>query len=107
MPRALVEGETIPVDVTLYDGEGAAQVAVNGTGLTISLILRDRAGGLVPFAGKVAWLVAASGTVRYSPAITDLKAAQSPYQARFKVTDGNSDDAYYPNAEADVWEVRR
>jgi len=104
--RFLVEGETAPIDVTLYDGEGAARVAIVGTGLTVSLVLRDRQGGVVPVAGKVNWLVAASGTVRYEPAAEDLKAANSPYAARFKVTDTNSDDAFYPNGEADVWKVR-
>jgi hypothetical protein len=105
--RHLVEGETKPVDVTLYDGEGAARVAINGTGLTVTLTVRDRQGGVVPVAGKVNWLVAASGTVRYEPAAEDLKAASSPYSARFKVTDSNSDDAFYPNGEADVWKVRK
>jgi len=105
--RHLVEGETAPVDVTLYDGEGAARLAIVGTGLTVSLVLRDRQGGVVPIAGKVNWLVAASGTVRYEPAAEDLKAAQSPYEARFSVTDSNSDVAFYPNANADVWKVRK
>lgn len=105
--RDLVEGETKPVDVTCYDGEGTTRTAANLTGLTITLQLRDRTGALVATAGEAAALVAADGTVRYSPAATDLKAANSPYAARIKVTDGNNDDAYYPNGEADVWIVRK
>lgn len=105
--RNLVEGETKPVDVTLYDGEGATRTAVNGTGLTVTLQLRDRAGAVVNVTGTVAWLVAASGTVRYSPNAEDLKAERSPYEARFLVTDGNNDVAPYPNGEADKWIVRK
>jgi len=106
MSRNLVEAETKPVDVTLYDGEGVNKVAINGTGLTVTLYLRDRNGGLVNVTGEVAWLVAADGTVRYSPAAGDLKVERSPYAARFKVTDGSGKDAFYPNGPADVWTVR-
>lgn len=105
--RSFVDGETKPVDVTLYDGEGTSRTAVNGAGLTIALVLRDRTGALVPTAGAVDWLVAASGTVRFNPAVTDLRAANGPYEARWKVTDSNSDDAYYPNGEAEIWTVRK
>lgn len=105
--RDLVEGETAYVDVTLYDGEGASRTAVVGTGLTIGMVLRDCAGALIPTTGNVAWLVAADGTVRYSPASTDLKAARSPYEVRFSVTDGSGRVAYYPNGHADKWDVRK
>lgn len=105
--RNLVDGETKPVDVTLYDGEGASRAALVGTGLTVTMDLRDRTGSIVPFAGKVDWLVAANGTVRYSPAAEDLKAERSPYRVRFKVTDASTKDAFYPNGEADVWTVRK
>lgn len=105
--RNLVEGETAPVDVTLYDGEGACRTAVVGTGLTVTMILRDRVGAIIQVSGNVDWLNALVGTVRYSPAAEDLKAERSPYKARFKVTDSNNDDAFYPNGEADVWTVRK
>lgn len=105
--RNLVEGETKPVDVTLFDGEGTSRTATDGSGLSVTMDLRDRNGSVVPFAGKVDWLVAASGTVRYSPAAEDLKAERSPYHVRFKVTDGSGKVAPYPNGEADVWTVRK
>lgn len=97
----LVEGWTGNCDFTLL-ADGAA---IDGAGLSVTLVLRDRNGGVVPVSGKVDWLVAASGTVRYSPAAEDLKAARAPYQARFKVNDGTR-DVYFPNREADVWQVR-
>lgn len=105
--RQLVEAETKPVDVTLYDGEGSTRAAIDGTGLTVTMVLRDRTGAVVPVSGKVDWLVQASGTVRYSPTTDDLKAERSPYAARFKVTDSSSKDAFYPNGKADEWVVRK
>lgn len=105
--RNIVEAETKPLDVTLYDGEGATRTAVNGTGLTVTLVLRDRSGAIVQTAGDVSWLVAAAGTVRFQPALTDFKAARSPYQARFIVTDSGGNTASYPNGRADEWTVRR
>lgn len=105
--RNLVEAETKPIDVTLYDGEGASRAAIDGTGLTVTLVLRDRSGGVVNVTGEVAWQTQASGIVRYSPSANDLKAERSPYEARFKVTDGSLKDAFYPNGAADVWVVRK
>lgn len=105
--RNLVEGETKPVDMTCYDGDGPSRTVTDLTGLTVALQLRDRTGALVATAGEVTVLSAVDGTVRYSPAATDLKAANGPYAARVKVTDGNGDDAYYPNGAADVWMVRQ
>ncbi len=105
--RNLVEGETKPVDITLYDGEGTSQTAVVGTGLTVDLVLRNRVGAQVNVTGEVAWLVAADGTVRYSPAASDLRADNSPYEARVKVTDSGGGVAFYPNGEPDKWIVRK
>jgi len=105
--RNIVEGETKPIDVTLYDGEGATRTAVDGSGLTVTLVLRDRSGGQVQTTGDVAWLDQPNGVVRFSPAAADFTAARSPYQARFILTDSSSDTASYPNGKADEWVVRR
>lgn len=103
MAEALVEGWTGPLDFTLL-ADGAA---IDGTGMTVALALRDRNGGLVDVTGKVAWIDAATGTVRYSPAADDLKAHRSPYNARFRVTDGSGKDVFFPNTGADEWTVRQ
>lgn len=99
--ESLVEGWTEPIDVTLL----ADGTAIDGTGYSVALVLRDRHGELVELHGTVAWLVPASGTARYSPAASDLNAAGSPFMARWKVT-ANGKDAYFPNGEADHWTVR-
>jgi hypothetical protein len=107
--RHFVEGETKPVLATLYDGDGASRTAIDGTGLTLGLAVYDRTGASVPLAGKVSWSTAASGIAKYEPADTDLRAANSPYTARWSVTDTNSDVAYYPNhsAQPEKWLVGR
>lgn len=105
--RHFVEGETKPITPTLYDGAGTDRTPVNGTGLTLGLVVYDCKGGLVPVAGKVSWDTAASGIAKFEPDVTDLKAANSPYAARWTVTDGNSDVAYYPNKAAEKWIVRK
>jgi hypothetical protein len=105
--RDFVEGETSPLTVTLYDGEGSSAVAIDGTGLTVTLALRDRSGGVVPTSGAVAWDVEEDGTVTYEPAASDLRTVNSPYEARWIVTDGNGDWKAYPNGEAERWLVRR
>ena len=76
------ENETGYQDFSLIDND----VAYNGTGATVALVLLDKGQGVVDMTGKVAWLVAASGTVRVSPAVGDLQARLSPYSAVFIVT---------------------
>jgi hypothetical protein len=104
--RHIVEGETQPILATLYDGSGSSRTAIDGTGLTLGLVVRDRTGAPVSMTGKVSWDTEASGIAQFDPAASDLKAANSPYAARWSVTDGTGDVAYYPNAEAEVWKVR-
>ena len=105
--RHFVEGETQPLTVTLYDGDGATRVAIDGTSLVVTLVVRDRTGATVPMTGKVDWEVVAAGSATYEPEATDLRAANSPYAARWIVTDGQGDWAAYPNGEAERWVVRK
>ena len=105
--RHFVEGETKPITPTLYDGSGSDRTAVVGTGLTLGLTVVDRNGNAVVLTGDVSWSVAASGIAKYEPDAEDLKASGSPYSARWTVTDGNSDVAYYPNKEPEKWIVRK
>lgn len=100
MTHDVRDNETGAQDFSLTDQSGA----YNGTGATITLILRDRSGAQVDMTGKVNWLVAASGTVRVLPAAGDLKAERSPYTAAFIVTLAGLTYAF-PNKGADEWHV--
>ncbi len=105
--RRFVEGQTAPLRVTLYDGEGRSRVAIDGTGLTVSLMLRDRNESLVPVAGKVSWANQGSGYAQFDPEPTDLRAINSPYTARWIVTDSTGKWAPYPDhdTEPEEWRV--
>lgn len=93
-------GVETPFDAT---GIGSGSVAV----FTVTLVLTSVAtGGAVDTVGDVAWLTPLTGIVRYSPDSADLTAAGSPYNARWKVVDGNSLAAFFPDGIADRWVVR-
>jgi hypothetical protein len=100
MTYLIREGETGNQDFTLYDENGA----FNGAGSTIAMIVKDRAGASINMTGKVAWLVAASGTARVNLAITDLVADRGPYTASFIVTVGGLTYSF-PKEQPDVWKV--
>lgn len=100
MTHDVRDNETGAQDFALTDENGA----YNGTGTTITLMLADRAGGQVDMTGKVAWLVAASGTVRVLPAAGDLKAERSPYTAAFIVTLAGLTYSF-PSKGSDTWHV--
>lgn len=102
MPEDLVEGWTEPVDQALL----ADGVAINGSGMTVELVLMDGNDKPVDFNGTSGWLSDVDGTVRFSPAVGDLLAAKSPYRARWKVT-ASGQVAYFPNAQGDKWTVRK
>lgn len=87
----------------------ADDVPMNLIGLTVDLLLRPWArtsGAFVEATGdvRVAQLtdVLASGQVYYKPDASDLSAAVGQYAAKWRVTDGNGDVVYFPNAEADL-----
>ena len=103
MPLEITEGWTAPIDYQLLD-DG---VAVDHTGFTVALILKDAFGGApsTTSTGEVAYLTSTDAKVRYQPSSGDLRASRSPYTARFKVTDGAGKIAFYPQGAAERWDV--
>jgi len=97
----VVQGWTGPIDMQLK----ADGVAVDLTGMTVVLILKDKDGTSVDTAGDVSILDAATGKVRYLGDPTDLVAANSPFRARWQVTDGAGRVVYFPSGPPDVWKV--
>lgn len=96
------EGTTKEIDVQLQEKSPAGVVSnLDGSGFsaTVSLYMRGVDDQLVDTTGKVAWLVQASGTVRFSPAATDLKANKIPYRLKFEVTDGSAKTRCYPQGD--------
>ena len=75
------------------------------TGATVTLILKDKNATVVDGTGDISIVTAADGKVRYTPDATDLVAANSPYTAHWKVTDVAGGIIFFPNGEADKWQV--
>jgi hypothetical protein len=94
----LVEGDTEPVILQLYEMVDGASTDLDGTGLTLSALAVTGADDqVVSTAGKFAWHDQAAGQVAYSQGATDLKAEKSPYRVRAIVTDGAGDVRAYPS----------
>lgn len=97
----IVQGTTASIDFQLTDN-GAA---VNLTGGTVVLILKDAYGVAVDTSGDdVSVLDADEGMLRVRLDTLDLDVSKSPYYARWKVTLAGA-DAFYPQGAADVWTV--
>lgn len=99
----LVEGWTSPINQQLLsDG-----LPFDLTGMTVVFQLFDLYGGVVGFSGSYSVTNASLGKVQFQPAAGDLVATQSPYQVRWKVTDGSGKISYFPRQQTDQWTVRK
>ena len=101
-------GETEAIDIPLeyLPAQGTAWLSFPGTGTTVTLELYSRSNVQIDTTGKVTWLDAAAGIVRYLPGANDLPAAGSPYSGRFAVTAGGRVKKF-PEGLPDQWVVRR
>lgn len=84
------EGTNTQIQFTLY----ANDIVINlSTANYVSLVLKDAKGSVQRFdsnatpTAQVAVLIAASGSVGYTPAATDLVASRSPYRGYWWVYD--------------------
>lgn len=83
-------------------------VALNLTGMTVTLMLRKAAGDVTP-GGTLTVLNQSSypGQVTYAPVAADFDFSASgnitrqPYKLRFKVVDAGGKIVYFPNGDAD------
>lgn len=106
-----VEGWTKPIKHRLLGDN----IPEDLTGMTLELVLiAQRSGIRVDTVGDISTtFVPQSGTVpahtevTFSPDPTDLRARDSPIEARYHVTDGSGKKHMYPNKEPDIWIVRR
>jgi uncharacterized phiE125 gp8 family phage protein len=98
----LVEGHTGVIDETLKTNG----MAVDLTGMTVTLLLQTADGTPVPTLGNVTVPSPSAGVVRYSPAATDLLAIDTPHVARWKVIDTGGHIVFFPSDAGEVWEVQ-
>lgn len=97
----IVEGWTGQLDLQLL----ADAVAADLTGMTVTLVIKDKGGNSVTPGGTVTVVDAANGKVRYSPVSNDFFVAKSPYSVRWKVVDGSNKTVFFPSGKADQWVV--
>lgn len=103
MSLFIVEGQTAPVDYRiLADG-----VAYDLSGCTVSTVARTHAGATKVLAGSTAVLVAASGTVRFSPDAADFVASDFMLRVRFRVTRADSKIEFFPTGEPESWVIQK
>lgn len=103
MAEEFVEGWTERINYTIY----ADGTAVNLDTMSATLLLYDKRGNQVSYAGTSGIETAASGLLYFDPSANDLLYSKSPYKVRWKVTDNSGQIAYFPNSGAEVWRVRK
>ena len=97
----ITEGWTQTLDAFTLKANGTA---LSLTGLTVTMVLKDRNGDAVDTDGDLTPdpdQGTNPGVIRYTPDAADFVAAKSPYTVRFKVVDGDGAIAFFPNGEAD------
>lgn len=99
----IAEGWSAPLDFKLYN-DGAAQ---NLTSTTVTGQAFNRLKQPVVLTSDVSILSATEGTVRLTPDTGDFIESGSPYELRFKVTDGTGAIAFFPSDEPVLLVVRR
>lgn len=98
----LTEGTTGNLDFPLLQDGAAPDL----TGCSAALLLKTKAGSLVTLSGTVTIPTPTSGVVRYAPGAGDLLAANSPYAARFRITDAGGKIRFFPEGGPGmIWEV--
>ena len=104
MAADFVEGWTGAIEYQLL----ADDVAVNLTGFTVAIQMFGAEIGPLTLGGTVVVTSSTGGKVEYRPATScEMKSVYSPLEVRFKVTDGAAKITYFPNAEPELWTVRR
>lgn len=100
----VVEGWTGALPFTLK----ADGVAVDLTGMTVSIVLKDYQATVVnDSTSGVTVTSSTAGIVSYAPSSSDFVAARTPYKIRFRVRDALSKVVYFPNVDEDVIVVNR
>lgn len=103
----VVEGWTGVLPFTL-NADGSP---VDLTGLTVSIVLKDRHYNSIKDTTEgVSVTASTGGTVSYAPATSSgdlFLAAKSPYYVRFRVVDALGGKVYFPNADEDIIKVNR
>lgn len=98
----IVSGTTAPVRFQLLE----AGNPINLAGCTVALLLSDRSGFTITSPGTVTITDTTNGKVQLAPSSVNVFNAQnSPYSARWQITDSNGLISYCPNGSRDTWNI--
>ncbi len=79
---------------------------INLLGCTVALLLSDKSGNTISSPGTVLIIDSAEGKVQLTPSGTTVfVSANSPYTARWKITDASGKISYVPTGSRDIWEI--
>lgn len=96
----IVEGWTGELGPFTLKADG---VAVDLTGMTVALVLKDKDGAAVDTTGDTRVSgTPTSGKVYYAPGAADMTNAASPYTVHWSVTDAFGKVVFFPNGAADT-----
>ena len=96
-----VEGWTAGIEYDLMHKNPAtgAESTFDASGMSISILLKDKDNNTISFSGTVAWSDQSNSRAKFNPASGDFLRSKSPYSLWWKVTDASSKVAYYPQGE--------
>lgn len=98
----IVAGTTSPVRFQLLE----AGTPIDLTNCTVTLLLSDRQGNIINAPGIVTIIDTTNGKVQLAPTNTNVfVAVNSPYSARWKITDGTGLISFCPNSSRDTWNI--
>lgn len=98
----IIEGWTDPIEFQLTEGGQAIPLS----GVTVTLLLRDRTGTTVPTTSMVTVVDEDDGTVLLTPSNANMfVAANGPYYARWKLTGAGIVVSYAPTGVRDIWYI--
>lgn len=79
---------------------------INLLGCTVTLLLSDRSGTTIASPGTVSITDEAEGKVQLTPTDANVfLASNSPYTARWKITDASGKISYVPTGPRDIWDI--
>lgn len=98
----IVAGTTTAIRFQLLE----AGSPINLLGCTVALLLSDRTGTTVASPGTITITDSDNGKVELAPTDANVfVSANSPYTARWKITDASTKISYVPTGPRDVWEI--
>jgi hypothetical protein len=98
----ITAGTTIALRFQLLE----ASSPINLTGCTVTLLLSDRNGEEVEDPGTVSIIEEEEGTVQLLPTDENVFViGDSPYSARWVITDGAARVSHVPTGPRDIWEI--